>query len=70
MGAKISLTVQWPQTLANAGCDNMSMPSACTGTINIWLLTHYDINGTAVTGTVDTCKNITPPIPLHHGRHD
>jgi hypothetical protein len=63
VGAKITLKVQWPQTLANNGCDNMSMP-ACTGEINIWLLTHYDINGTAVTGTVDTCKNVTPPIPL------
>src|SRR5581483_6921754 len=63
VGAKISLTVTWPSTLANAGCDDSSKPK-CTGTINIWLLTHYDITGTAVTGTVSTCKNVTPPIPL------
>jgi hypothetical protein len=63
VGAKISLTVTWPSTLANAGCDNSSKPP-CTGIINIWLLTHYDITGTAVTGTVSTCKNVTPPIPL------
>ncbi|MGH7437092.1 MAG: hypothetical protein ACRENE_15570, partial [Polyangiaceae bacterium] len=63
VGAKITLTVQWPQTLANNGCDDKSTPP-CSAPINIWLLTHYDINGTAVTGTVDTCKNVTPPIPL------
>jgi hypothetical protein len=63
VGAKIKLAVQWPQTLANNGCDDKSMPK-CTGEIDIWLLTHYTINGTQVTGTVDTCKNVTPPIPL------
>ena len=55
VGTKITLNVTWPQTLANNGGK---------GVINIWLLAHYDINGTAVTGTTETCRNDTPPIPL------
>ncbi len=64
VAAKVTLTVTWPATLANAGCDAKSMPKACTGDINIWLLAHYDFNGGAVTGTTETCGNQTPPIPL------
>jgi hypothetical protein len=64
VGAKIELTVTWPTTLANAGCDDKSTPP-CKGTINIWLLTQYAIDSSnKVTGTTATCGNDTPPIPL------
>ncbi len=63
VGSKISLTVTWPTTLANAGCDSTMTPP-CSGTINIWLLAHYDISGSNVTGTTITCGNQTPDIPL------
>jgi hypothetical protein len=64
VGAKIALTVTWPTTLANAGCDDKSTPP-CKGTINIWLLTQYNIDSMGkVTGTTATCGNQTPPIPL------
>jgi len=55
VGAKVTLAVTWPPTLANNGG---------SGNINIWLLAQYTINGTAVTGTTATCGNQTPPIPL------
>jgi hypothetical protein len=63
VAAKIKLNVGWGLTLANAGCDSKSMPP-CSGEIDIWLLSKYDINGTSVTGTTFTCGNKTPPIPL------
>jgi hypothetical protein len=56
VGAKLSLDVVWPVTLANAG--------STMGTLNIWLLTNYNISGNKLSGTVTTCKNQIPPVPL------
>jgi hypothetical protein len=64
VAAKVTLTVTWPATLANAGCDKNTKPNPCTGDIEIWLLAHYDFTGGMVTGTTETCGNQTPPIPL------
>jgi hypothetical protein len=61
VAAKITLAVNWPQTLANGGC---LASKGCTGDINIWLLAHYDISGNAITGSTVTCSNVTPSIPL------
>jgi hypothetical protein len=60
VAAKVTLNVNWPATLANAGC----VSPKCNGAINIWLLSQYHINGNAVTGSTTTCGNQTPPIPL------
>jgi hypothetical protein len=57
IGAKITLPVVWPTTLANGG-------EATPQNIYIWLLSNYTISGNKVSGTVTTCQNQTPPIPL------
>jgi hypothetical protein len=52
----IALSVTWPEVLgANGG----------TGSIYIWLLAHYTINGSQITGTTRTCGNQTPALVLN-----
>jgi hypothetical protein len=61
VASKITLKVNWPQTLANAGC----VAPKCSGDIVFWLLAQYHIDSTnKVTGTTKTCANTTPPVPL------
>jgi hypothetical protein len=54
---KVSLNVTWPGTQA--------VVQGKTGTVNIWLLSVYNIDSSnKITGTTKTCGNSTPPITL------
>jgi hypothetical protein len=61
IGTKVALEVNWPATLNDQGC---GPTGGCTGTISIWLLSYYAVNGTTLTGRVDTCGYELPPLPL------
>jgi hypothetical protein len=60
VGTKLTLPVNWPQTLNDQGCTGAS----CSASVVMWLLSVYDISGSTVTGSVLTCGYQTPPVPL------
>jgi hypothetical protein len=56
VGTLLTLDVSWaPVLAANGG----------TGTIYIWTLAHYTINGSTITGTMRTCGTQLPAIALN-----
>jgi hypothetical protein len=56
VGAFITLNVTWaPVLAANGG----------SGTLYLWSLNHYTINGSTVTGTTRTCGNQVEPLVLN-----
>jgi hypothetical protein len=61
LGAKVSLDANWPATPGTVGC---AAADGCKGSLNVWLLSRFDIAGHTANGTTTTCGNQTPTITL------
>jgi hypothetical protein len=57
----LTLNVTWRPVLAANG----SPSTGAVPPIYIWTLSHYTINGSAITGTTRTCGNQAPPLALN-----
>jgi hypothetical protein len=61
LGTKVSLDVNWPGTPGTNAC---AQASGCKGTVSLWLLSRFTINGTKGTGTTTMCGNQMPAVTL------